>query len=269
EVLLQAPVGAGGEQGLEDLFPPRGVGVQGLAKAPLRQQHHLAELVQVEAEEPADLAIHVGGPGGQRLPPAVAPTRELRARGLRDETVPGASARAGLFRRAARAVPLGTERELEHDLGRPVVRRMVAAHLRGSPLAPGGIAVERDTDGVEDARLARARGPVDEEERIVPQRREIEVLAAGKGAEGLHRERERLHDPASRSPRAIASMRSATYLREGASSGSPATSATKLPNRSISSTRACRGAARAPPPAASAGRSIASAFGYTARRRGM
>src|SRR5690606_27422030 len=129
------------------------------------------------SEEPPDLAIHIGGPRRQRMPGAIAPARELGAGGLRHVAVPGAPARTRLFRRPARAVAIGAERELEDDLGGAVGRRMVAAHLRGPSLAAGAVAVERDTDGVEDARLARARGPVDEEERVLAERGEIEALA--------------------------------------------------------------------------------------------
>src|SRR5690606_34249952 len=142
---------AGGEQGLEDLLPTGGVRIQRLPESPLRQEDHLAELLEFESEEPPDLAIHIGGPRRQRMPGAIAPARELGAGGLRHVAVPGAPARTRLFRRPARAVALGAERELEDDLGGQLLGRMVAAHLRGAPLAAGAVAVECDADRVEDA----------------------------------------------------------------------------------------------------------------------
>jgi hypothetical protein len=88
--------------------------------------------------------------------------------------------------RAAHAVALLAEREVEGDLRRRFRIGVIRAHALGFTRSAGGVAVEREADRVEDAGFARAGWAVDQEEGACPQCGEIEDLLRRIGAEGAH-----------------------------------------------------------------------------------
>src|SRR5690606_30172996 len=110
-----------------------------------------------------------------------------------------ASARQHLVRPPENPVPRRTHREVQRDLGSGARCGMVAAHLRTLPLVPGGLAIEREADGVENAALARPRRARDQEQAMIAQLSEVQRLGAGIGTEGLQRQPFDAHQTTSRS----------------------------------------------------------------------
>ncbi len=187
------------------------------AEGPLRQHHGLPELVHVAAQHLLDGRRHVRGLGREHL--AAIELLEA-ALGLLLPRPLAALLRPLLGREPGDAEALAEVLELEHHLGaRPVLRVLDRRLLQGAhevrtvALTAAGRTEQRETDRVQHAALARTRGAVDEEEAMLPQRREVHCLLVQKGPEPRHLELQ--------GPHASAPSGSSSASTRSASSSSP------------------------------------------------
>ncbi len=182
EHLLDGLVVVGGEQAREHLATVVGVGAQERRELPLRQHHHLPELLGRQvAEQAAHLVVGLAHAGGEqhvltRLEPPQ-PHRRLHGGGAGPVAL-GAGEGGG----APDAVPHAADAELQLD-----ERLVRAREVRVQPLLArrpaGDRAVQREGDRVEHRRLAGAGGALEQEQ---PARRdgvEVEVVRRGERSE--------------------------------------------------------------------------------------
>src|SRR5262249_43103719 len=101
---------------------------------------------------------------------------KLRLGGFLDESASRALAGPVLRGRARDPVVHGPEAEFERDLRAQGRIGVGAAHVLRIALSARRIAIECEADGIEQRGLARARGPVDQEERLLAEPREIDGL---------------------------------------------------------------------------------------------
>ena len=223
QCILHALVGRGAEQGFEDTFALGRAGGEQLAELALGQQHDLAELLGLEAEQFFNERADLGGLVRQRRPGLAVgvQTRQLGLGQHLDQLV-AAQRSALLLGHAAHAVAPFAERKLELDLGLQRSVGMMAAHLARAALAARSVAIERVGDAIEDGGLARASGAGDQEQRARRQPSEVDFLTLGKGTKGLQDQLERLHAWRASSSRP-STMRS-SVARPAASSATPVVS---------------------------------------------
>lgn len=184
QALLDGGEPAGVEETAEELSTRLRVGPQEPREVPLRQQHHLAELVPAHPDEPADLIADLLVGAAQRLPAVlgvVLPQPALRLLG-REAAAPLLG--AGLGRPPGDLEPAPPDRQLQAYLGRPVHRGVVTAQRGAGALpGPGHRPVEAVADGVEHGGLARAGGAVQQEDPGRGQGVEVDFLGGAERAE--------------------------------------------------------------------------------------
>ncbi|MNL11218.1 hypothetical protein D3C87_1320450 [compost metagenome] len=212
EVLLHAPIQLGAEQPLQNGLPRARIRRQQFAEAPLRQHDHLPELRAVEAEQVAHGIAHAVRLGRLAPPAIVHHHVQLRLGGLLDEAAGGTLARPVLRRRARHPVARGAQAEFQRDFRAQGRIGVGAAHVLGVALAAGGVAVQREADCIEQRGLARARGAVDQEERLIAQLCEVDGLRGRERAERLERQVQRFHAD-SLSAAAMSASRSSSVRR--------------------------------------------------------
>lgn len=184
EQRLDGGEAAGVEEPPEQPAACLGAGPQELGELPLRQQHHLAELVAAHAEELFDLLADLLVGAAQRGP--------VLAVVLAQPTLRLVLGRAGAaFLRPVLFGPPGdlqaaaARGEFEGDLGGGLGGRVVAAQTVPGVLADAGHGgVEGVADRVEDGGLARSGGAVQEEDAGAGQGVEVDLLGFREGAEG-------------------------------------------------------------------------------------
>ncbi len=185
QALLHGGEPAGVEEPAEQLAPRLGVGAQETGEVPLGQEHHLAELVPAHADELGDLLADLLVRAAEPLPARVGTVFAEPALRLlrRDAAAPPLG--AGLGGPPGDLQPAPADGQLQADLGRQIDGCVVAAQGRAGAL-PGARhrRVQRVADGVQDAGLARAGRPVEEEETGRRQRVEVDFLGGAEGSEG-------------------------------------------------------------------------------------
>ena len=194
--LAQPALGAVEAAGLEDLLE-QGVALlrtgaeEGLEPS-LREHRDLAELGERHADQAGDEVTGLVEPGAERVPQVVAVVGRAP---LRDDDAGllGGGAGAALLGPGPRGRPVDAEpapgqRRLEHHAWGDVVGRVVGAQPLRCGTVTGHVAVEREADRVEDAGLARARGPAEEEETRVGEGVEVDRDRVGERAEADHLE---------------------------------------------------------------------------------
>ena len=150
----------------------------------LREQDHLQELLLVQAEDRAELVADVDRTRRAAHPSAIDPLLQPRFGGALRRAVPVAL--ASLVRRHPLDPPAPVAaRELEPHPGGLVERRVVAAQTLLAVFVARNPAVEREADGIEDARLARAGLAADQEDAVLREGVEVDDLAVAERAEAL------------------------------------------------------------------------------------
>ena len=197
---------AGAEEGAQQRLPL----VAGRQEEPrelvLREQDHLLELLRPEpehlAEGDADIARLRGAPDPH-------PVDLLLEHGARDLGGEPATAlgRPVVLGRPCHAPPRVADRELEPHLGRVGERAVVAAQPLLTAVVARHRAVQREADPVEDARLAGAGAPRDEEHSVVAEGVEIDALSLAEWAEPGELERVQSHATASARTRSSSTSR--------------------------------------------------------------
>ncbi len=203
------------EERLHELPAPLRIAHKERAKLPLRQQHDLTELLAAEAGQRLDVLRHLTDARDEQPLPVLLHGVELRLRARRALPI------LPLVRRtpehAVRALAEG-EDELHPriDLRRRLACAQHGTRAQGAARLP----VEREADGIEQRRLARARHAMDEEAAIRTEPLlEIDGFLADVWAERLQAESLDLHR-ASLSSLASASRQSARYASCAGVSGS-------------------------------------------------
>ena len=206
QVALDAGVLRDVEESLEDLTPLLVAGPQEGGEVALGEHHDPPELVQphpeLVVEQPRAL-VDAGAQGGPRVPGELL---EQDAGGL------GGGAGAALLGTLVRGVTTDAQStagqgQLELDAGRRGLLGVLAAQARREAV-PGDVGVQREADRVEEARLAGARGAVDEEETRGADLLEVEVDGPGEGTEGRGRQTVQPHAAPRRLLRPASSARS-------------------------------------------------------------
>ena len=197
---------SGAEEGAQQRLPL----VAGRQEEPrelvLREQDHLLELLRPEpehlAEGDADIARLRGAPDPH-------PVDLLLEHGARDLGGEPATAlgRPVVLGRPRHAPPRVADRELEPHLGQVGERAVVAAQPPLTAVVARHRAVQREADPVEDARLAGAGAPRDEEHPVVAEGVEIDALSLAERAEPGELERVQSHATASARTRSSSTSR--------------------------------------------------------------
>ena len=173
------------EQLLQQLVPIVGTSAQEGLEPALGQHRDLGELRQVHADKSGDQVAGLVDPARQRLPLLVG---EL---GDRDAGLLHSGARAALLRALPRGGPHDAEAatresDVQSDPGDDVGGRLVGSQPLGRAAVARHIAVEREADSVEHARLASSGGAGQQEEPGVRQVVEVNADRGGERAKGLH-----------------------------------------------------------------------------------
>ncbi len=199
EALLDGGEAAGVEEPAEEPAARLGVRAQEAREVALRQQHDLAELVAAHADELgqllADLLVRLaeGVPAALGVVSAQPALRLLHGEALAPLLGARLGGAPGDFQAAA------ADGEFELDLGRQAGGRVVAAQGRAGALAGAGDrSVEGEADGVQDGGLARAGGPVEEEEAGGGEGVEVDFLGGAERAEGRDAQAVQSHRDTSR-----------------------------------------------------------------------
>ncbi len=217
----------GVEQSAQQLAALLRVGPQEAREVPLRQQHHLAELVPAHPDQPVDLLAGLlvrlahRPPAGPVRAGARAVRRPLAQQGLGplDGHARADLLRPGLLGDPDDLQPPAAERQLQPDLGQPVGLGVVAAQPVG-PAGAGHLAVEGVADRVQHAALARSGGAAQQEQAAGGQRVEVDRLGAGEGAEGGHGQPVESHRGCSAFRSVVSRTRSKPSRSQPSSSGS-------------------------------------------------
>jgi hypothetical protein len=180
-VLLEA---ACAEKGAQQPLPVVVLREQELREASLREQDDLLELLAIHTDDVADARVDLFLLRRDADPLARVAAEQFDARTLEGRAL------APLFRplvgRSAHDAPgIVTDGEVEADAARLAVGGVVAAEPLLALRSARRRAVEREADGVEDARLARAGASRDEEDAVVGVASEIDRLHVAEGPEAL------------------------------------------------------------------------------------
>ncbi len=185
EAFLDGGEAAGVEGPAEEFAAGLGVRAQEAGEVALRQQDHLAELVPAHADELGQLLADLLVRLAERLPAALGVvTAQPALRLLHGEAV-AALLRAGLGRAAGDFEAPAADGQLQLDLGGQVRGCVVAA--QGGPGALPGAgdgSVQGEADGVQDGRLPRTGGSVEQEEAGGGEGVEVDFLGGAERAEG-------------------------------------------------------------------------------------
>ncbi|GAA0913417.1 hypothetical protein GCM10009560_05460 [Nonomuraea longicatena] len=172
-----------GEQPLQQSAAVFATGAQEAREVALWQHGHLAELVGVHAEQPADQVAGLVEARGEPLPrgPGLLLHDDLGVLLGEPAAAPFGPLPGGRADDAQSPPPYG---HLQRHRRPDARRRVVAAQAAGAvALGVGHLAEQREAQRVEHGRLARARRPVDEEEPGARERVERHRLGRGEGAE--------------------------------------------------------------------------------------
>ena len=197
---LDVAEGGDVEEPLEHLAAVVGGGAQERGEVALGQQHHLGELGHAHAEGVLDDVGDLVVPRAQGNPAAGAALLEGDG-GLHRHHAGTALLRAPELGGAGDAEPSGAGGEVERD-ARHGIRGGVVAAQAALVARAGDVGVQGEADGVEQARLARPRRPVDEEQPLRREGVDVDDDPVGERPEGLDLEPVHPHaapaEPASR-----------------------------------------------------------------------
>ncbi len=203
---------AGVEQALQQLATLLCVGAEELGELSLRQQHHLAELREAEPEQVSDELPGLVQPRGQRGPSVWCALLEVHLGRLGRDAGPAELGSVPL-RRPSDAQTPAAQRHLEHHLRSDPLVGVVAAHRPTGVAGARHMSVEREADGVEDARLACAGRAGEQEQTGRGERVEVDALGGCERPERGDLEAMKAHqrlDSASRTPSKPATSRAAS-----------------------------------------------------------
>ena len=234
------------EQPLQQLPPLAAVGPQELRELPLRQQHHLEELVGAHAQQGVELGGGLVDAGRDRDPPTRAQLLEVDARLLGGRA--GAAGLGPLLRRAARDPPApAPEGHLQLDLGAHPGVGVVGPQPTGLAAHPRHPAVQREAQTVEQGGLPGSRRAVQQEQPAAGQRVEVDLDRTGERAEGLQPQAVRPHpEAAARRPASSACCSRARSASSAAPAGEVDPPARTCRTNSMATSRSSRSATRAP-----------------------
>ena len=188
ETLGNAAPLADAEERAEDLFLVLHPGGEETLKLALGQDHHLAKLLIVQADQLPGLVAHLRGPAvfKQRLKDArcVFPQQALE----------GAQLQPFAGKAPLKAVDLAFDFQRQTHIGVHPPGALAAAHgLQIVAVVAAAHAVEGKAHGVENAGFPRAGLAGDEEGPVPAQGLKVHPLRPGKGAEGLQLQQHRSH----------------------------------------------------------------------------
>ena len=213
----------------------------------LREQDHLLELLSSEPEHLAEGEADIARLSGAPDPHAVDELLELGAGGFGGEA--STALRGTVVLGSARDPPTRVaDGELEAHLGRVGEEAVVAAPSRLGTLVARHAAVQSEAHPVENARLACARAPRDEEDAVAVERVEVDALRLTERSEPGQLERVELHvatgaarrATSSRSARSRAPRTSRTSSASRSDAPSPARTWTRNASTRSASLRAAR-----------------------------
>ena len=167
----------------------------------LGQHHDLAELVAAHAEQTAEQVPDLVDAAADGAPLVVDPLAQPRLSRPLGDARPGTAGRPRPRRASADAEPPAADAHLELDERSVVGARVMALEVLRRPPVAGNGSVEREADGVEDARLARTGRPGQQEQAGLIEIGELEPLGAGERPERRHLETVNPHEAASSSTR--------------------------------------------------------------------
>ena len=163
------------KQGAQHRAAVVGFGKEKLLEPVLREQDHLEELVDLERQNTVEFVAHVDR-SGRHTDPLIAPAHLEHGIGLRDGGSPASFLRPGVPRCAVDPVPLAAEAEDELDKGRIIGRTVVAPQRQFAAIKTWDLRVERETNGVEDTRLAGPGFARDQKDTVVIEPFEVDEL---------------------------------------------------------------------------------------------
>ena len=181
----------GVKEGFEQGLPLLGPGPQHLGELALGQQDHLAELADIQPDQPFHLPAHLGAPAGDRFLLAPdQPEQHPLGRLLGGASAAGLQGGVGGGALYPIAGPSGGKLQA-HARHR---RRIGVIRAQGLDAAiPGHLAIERKAQRIQQKGLAGTRGAVNQEEPLLAEGVEADLHRVGVGAKGLDLEPMGLH----------------------------------------------------------------------------
>ena len=219
------------EQRAQQVGPVLGLGPEEAGEVTLREQHHLAELVDVEPQPHAQVLGALVDPGAHRFPATVGQPLDGELRLLGGEAL-APLLRPLLLGTTDHPDPLARQGQLAADLGARVRTGVVAAQPLLLAADAGDRAVEREDDRVEQRGLAGAGRAPQQEEPVAAHLVEVDLLRARERTEGAQGERVQPHRAAS--IRSAAPSARASSSRSAAVAATPRTCCTNSPATSSS-----------------------------------
>ena len=174
------------EQGFQDFAAFVRLEHQEPEELALGQDHELAELVRLEAQECLHDLRRGSRRAGQHLFPSAVLHFDQAACRLDRRRALAAFLRRFLFRRTGHAVRAPPALKGQGDFGPARGIRIVAAQALSLAQIAARLAVQGEGDGIEDRRFAASRRPGDQKELVSAQSREINGFRACIRPEGRH-----------------------------------------------------------------------------------
>ena len=219
------------EQRAQEVRAVLGLGPEEPGEVALREEHDLAELVDVEPEAETQVLGALVDAGADRLPAAVGEPLDGQL-GLLGGRALAALLGTLLLRAPGDQEPFAAERQLAADLGAGRRVGVVAAQPLLLAARPGDGAVQREDDGVEQRRLAGPGRPPQQEQAVAAHLVEVDRGGAGERAERGEGELVQPHRAAS--ARSAAPRARASSSRSAAVAATPRTCWTNSPAISTS-----------------------------------
>ena len=214
------PLGA--KELLQDSGPVDGGRPQELGEVPLRQQHHLEELLGGHADQVGDLEVSLPDAGRDADPVALDELLEQDA-GRLDRRAAAASLGALLLGGAGDPHAAAGQGHLELHLGAQRGIGLVGAQPLGGVSDPRDAAEQGEAEPVEQRRLSRARRPVQQEQTRPGEGVEVDGDGGRERPEGGEPKQVRSHARTSR----VASTASPRRATSAGEAGVPRTWSTK------------------------------------------